>query len=75
MKSTPGYCVLTYYGSNNAQIFGWDGKDCDPDRVSIVRQHVKIRFDQLLMGNLISDDIKVFVKQEPHKLKKIQDGT
>lgn len=67
--------MLTYYGSNNAQIFGWDGVACDPDRVSMVRQHVKLRFDQLLAGNPISDDVKVFVKQEPHKLKKIQDGT
>ncbi|APG75761.1 hypothetical protein 2 [Wenzhou sobemo-like virus 4] len=75
MNSTPGYCMLTNLGSNNAQIFGWDGLTFDPDRVSLVRQHVKLRFDELLYGNAVCDDIKVFVKQEPHKLKKIQDGT
>lgn len=75
MDSTPGYCILTLLGSTNAQIFGWNGLTNDPDRVSIVRAHVKLRFDELLAGRAKSDDIKVFVKQEPHKMKKIQDGT
>nr|QRW42396.1 MAG: RNA-dependent RNA polymerase [Guadeloupe mosquito virus]QRW42398.1 MAG: RNA-dependent RNA polymerase [Guadeloupe mosquito virus]QRW42400.1 MAG: RNA-dependent RNA polymerase [Guadeloupe mosquito virus]QRW42404.1 MAG: RNA-dependent RNA polymerase [Guadeloupe mosquito virus]QRW42406.1 MAG: RNA-dependent RNA polymerase [Guadeloupe mosquito virus] len=75
MDSTPGYCILTLLGSTNAQIFGWNGICCDPDRVSMVREHVKLRFNELLAGKAVSDCIKVFVKQEPHKMKKIQEGT
>lgn len=74
MDSTPGYCVLTYLGSTNGQIFGWDGLAFDPDRVSLVRSHVKLRFDELLEGKEMSDDIKVFIKQEPHKQAKIEKG-
>lgn len=75
MNSTPGYCILTLMGSTNGQVFGWDGLNCDPDRVSTVRNHVKLRFDKLLNGELVADDIKVFVKQEPHKEKKIREET
>lgn len=74
MRSTPGYCMLTLLGSTNGQILGWDGVRCDPDRVSMVRDHVKLRFDELLNGHAICDDIKVFIKQEPHKLSKLESG-
>lgn len=36
---------------------------------------VKHRFDQLLQGIEIADPIKVFVKQEPHKMDKIRKET
>nr|QHA33869.1 RdRp [Atrato Sobemo-like virus 5] len=75
LDSTPGYCILTLLGSTNRQILGWDGLNFDPDRVSIVRAHVKLRFDELLKGVAVCDDIKVFIKQEPHKEKKLREGT
>jgi len=65
---------LTTLGSNNGQILGWDGISFDADRVALVRAHVRLRFDRLLQGEAVYDDIKVFVKQEPHKLTKIRDG-
>lgn len=62
-------------GSTNGQILGWNGLTYDADRVALVRSHVRLRFDALLHGEMIYDDIKVFVKQEPHKIKKLKDGT
>lgn len=75
MDSTPGYCILTLMGSTNGQILGWDGMAYDAARVSTVRSHVRLRFDSLLMGEAVFDDLKVFVKQEPHKSSKIETGT
>lgn len=74
MHSTPGYCVLTTLGSTNGQIFGWDGINFDAERVALVRSHVKYRFNLLRQGVKVADDLKVFVKQEPHKLTKLAQG-
>lgn len=62
-------------GSTNGEILGWDGMKHDDDRVSTVRGFVKLRWDAILRGEEISDPIKVFIKQEPHKLKKLEEGT
>lgn len=35
---------------------------------------MRARFDQLLNGEEVADDLKVFVKQEPHKFKKLDEG-
>lgn len=61
-------------GTTNGQILGFDGLEYDPERVSLVREIVKARFDLLLEGALVADNIKVFVKQEAHKLQKIESG-
>lgn len=74
MDSTPGLCILARYGSTNKQIFKWDGIKCDPDRVAEVKSIVRQRFNQLLEGNAVADPIKIFVKREAHKLKKLQTG-
>lgn len=73
VDSTPGYCVLTNLGSTNGQILGWNGITFDPDRVSLVRSQVRLRFDALLRGERIRDPIKVFIKQEAHSYKKLRD--
>lgn len=39
-----------------------------------MKRIVKLRFDQLRTGTIVSDDIKVFVKPEPHKLSKLEEG-
>lgn len=54
---------------------GWDGLSYDGERVEILRQMVKARLDLLISGELVADNIKVFVKQEAHKAKKLEDGT
>lgn len=72
--STPGYCQLKDFGTTNGEILGWDGLNYDVERVDLVRTIVRSRFDRLLAGKLEADDLKVFVKQEAHKLKKLQEG-
>nr|QJI53807.1 MAG: hypothetical protein 2 [Solemoviridae sp.] len=62
------------FGTTNGEILGWNGLNYDNERVSLVKKIVRARFDALLRGEMIADDLKVFVKQEPHKIKKIQEG-
>lgn len=61
-------------GSTNGQIFKWDGVGWDTDRFRIVKGAVRVRFNELLSGRRVADPIKVFVKREPHKQSKIQEG-
>lgn len=68
--STPGCCCLKNLGSTNRQIFRFDGVSCDPDRVTFVRAAVRCRFNQLMEGQLIADNINLFVKREPASFKK-----
>lgn len=72
--STPGCCSLRYYGTTNREIFGWDGFRIDPDRYQIVKETVRSRFQQLLHGELVADPLNVFIKREPHKLSKCDEG-
>lgn len=62
-------------GTTNGEILGFDGLSYDPERVSIVKEIVKLRFETLLQGQLCADNLKVFVKQEPHKRAKLEKGT
>lgn len=62
------------YGTTNGEILGWDGVSYDPERVNVLKNLVFLRIDSLLGGELRHDDLKVFVKQEAHKLRKLQDG-
>lgn len=74
MNSTPGCCVLNRLGTTNKEILKWDGLNCDPERVAFVKAAVRQRFDALLSGVKVSDDLNVFVKQEPHKVAKLREG-
>lgn len=73
-NSTPGKCMMSRFGSTNAEALGWDGETYDMDRIRILYNLVKNRFEQLMNGELIADDIKIFIKREPHKIQKIKDG-
>lgn len=59
MKSTPGYCSLSALGTTNGEILGWDGLNTNSQRRETVRQAVLLRFNQLLNGEVASDDLKV----------------
>lgn len=74
MDSVPGNCSLNRLGTTNREVFKYDGENYDPERVSLVRLAVWDRFNNLVSGNLQCDPIKVFVKQEPHKRKKLDEG-
>jgi len=74
MRSTPGICSLQHYGSTNGQILGWDGTSMDPERVQLLKSAVRCRFNDLRRGEAVADPIKVFVKPEPHSVKKLAEG-
>lgn len=66
---------MACYGSTIGVALGFDiSRGYDPNRVQIFRSFVYARWSQLITGQLISDPLNVFVKQEPHKLKKLVEG-
>lgn len=65
---------MAFYGSVNSECLGWNGLVCDPERLDLFRNLVWLRFSSLLNGVEAADPIKVFIKQEPHKLEKIREG-
>lgn len=74
-KASVGVCVLDRYGSTIGEVLKYDpytGTMCG-DRVHMFRQYTEIRLNQLLTQP-IADPIKVFIKQEPHKISKIREG-
>lgn len=72
--STPGCCSLKQYGTTNREIFGWDGVKVNPERLHIVRETVRARFKELLAGEHVADPLNVFIKREPHKIAKFDEG-
>lgn len=77
-SSTPGYCDMARFGPDNGTILkmamGLRGREYDQERLDYLYAFVKDRINNLLEGIDESDDIKVFVKQEPHKKSKIAEG-
>lgn len=70
--STPGY-PLSQFGTTNRQLFQVvDGRPSEA-RLRMVYQFIEHRAHQLRLGPAL-DPIKVFVKQEPITLKKLQEG-
>lgn len=61
-------------GTTNGEILGWDGFCCDASRVKMVVDTVKERFLSVCDGVEYADDLNVFIKQEPHSYKKIDEG-
>lgn len=72
MDASPGICSLTQYGTTNKEIFKCIDGTIDESRLIIVYETVKLRIESLFSGGK-SDPLKVFVKQEPHKLDKLRD--
>lgn len=71
MDSSPGLCQFSNLGTTNGEIFGYSNGTFNEERVAMVRAATWYRMQALLRGEAESDDINVFVKQEPHKLSKI----
>lgn len=72
-RSTVGYCSMSNYGTTVGQVLGWDGVSYSEERLDYLRQCVTTRMQQLFAGEPVADDIKVFVKQEPHKIAKLEE--
>lgn len=61
-------------GTNVGEVFRWNGLQCDPERVNLVFEIVWTRLVQLERGEHTSDDIMLFIKDEPHKQAKLDEG-
>nr|ASY03257.1 RNA-dependent RNA-polymerase [Norway luteo-like virus 3] len=73
--STPGYCQFSGLGTTNGEILGWNGVECTRvDVLEALEQAALDRLQDLSNGKIVSDPIKLFVKQEPHKMSKIREG-
>lgn len=78
--STPGCCPLSKFGSNNREALGMTTDErgqriFNEERLSILRFLVEDRWAAIVSGEEPpADPLRVFVKQEPHKIEKIEDG-
>lgn len=74
MKASPGVPLCHQFGTN-AQLFGEneDG-ELDPVMVEMVWRRVQFRLDALRASNLDCDDIRLFIKREPHSEVKLVEG-
>lgn len=70
-KSTVGFCSLSSFGTTVGQVLGWNGESYSEERLDYLRQCIINRMTLLYRGEFVADDIKVFVKQEPHKQSKL----
>lgn len=65
---------MSRLGPTVGQALGWDGVKFSPSRLEQFRQVVWARMDQIFAGTYEPYPINVFVKPEPHKLKKLSEG-
>lgn len=77
--SIPGCCLLQKYGSINRDVLKITTDDhgnrtYDPCRLQLLKELSMARYKKVLEGELDADPLKVFVKQEPHKLEKLKEG-
>lgn len=63
---------MNRFGSTIGEVLKWDGVAFDEARVDYLRRVVFQRYVDLL-EDPECDDIKIFIKQEPHKLAKLVD--
>lgn len=74
LNSVPGECSLNRLGSTNREVFGVTDSGYSLDKVSIVRAAVWHRYSLVVKGEVVSDPLKIFIKQEPHKRKKLEEN-
>lgn len=74
MNSSPGFCDLSRYGTTIGEILKYDGLGYDQDRLDMFKYLVTARIQTLLEGSDEADDIRLFVKQEPHSQSKLREG-
>lgn len=74
MSSSVGKGPMSKYGSIVRDVLKYDGSGFDPVRVDMLRTVVLGKCVDLLKGRYTPDPINVFVKAEPHKRSKIEEG-
>lgn len=75
-KASVGICCLSKYGATIGDVLKYNTAtgSLDAQRLFILRQYTELRMEQLNNGLYEADPIKVFIKQEPHKISKLQEG-
>lgn len=73
-KSSVGLCPMSRFGATIGEALGYENSTLDSSRVDFFRELVTARVSDLLAGRAVADDIKVFVKPEPHSEKKMKEG-
>lgn len=65
---------MSKYGTTIKDALKWDGVKVDDERKWTFKNIVREKVEQALRGEYQADPINVFVKKEPHKQKKIEEG-
>jgi hypothetical protein len=71
LQSTPGICDLRRFGTTLGEILGFDGLNFNEVRVLFFEELVVERIFDYLAGEHSEDDIRIFIKREPHKKSKL----
>lgn len=71
-QSSPGYPYLLA-APTNAIMLGWDGSNYNLEKVDRLWEMVQARLQVLKQGITDSDPIRLFIKQEVHKQKKLDE--
>lgn len=66
---------MSYYGSTIGVALKQDSHGgYDQTRVAILKSMVYQRYNALIEGRCIADNLQIFIKPEPHKVSKIRQG-
>lgn len=65
---------MSQFGTTNGQVLGHDGIRFKQERVDMLYACVHSRIKLLVEGRIENDPIKVFIKQEPHKVAKLREN-
>ena len=71
-SSSPGE-AYPYLGNTNANVFGWNEIHINTEKTRMVYDLCWQRYQDLLL-HPVADLIKLFIKDEPHKVSKIDNG-
>lgn len=74
MKASVGICPMSRLGATIGDALGYDGFNFNEERVSMFHLLVSDRLKQLMSDKCECDDIRIFVKPEPHVIRKIKEG-
>lgn len=72
--SSVGLGAMRRLGSSVGEALGFDGVCYDPQRLQYLRRVVEAKISKILRGEKHADPINVFVKPEPHKTAKLEEG-
>lgn len=73
-ESTVGLGSMRRFGNTVGDVLGFDGEKYDVRRVETLKLVLKAKIRKILAGEPHADPIKIFVKPEPHKLAKLEEG-